>query len=229
LSVVLHLLEQKGFADLLSAPKVTAKAGQEATIKVVTEYIYPTQFTVTPITGVGINGQATIVGGVVEPGNFETREVGVLLTVTPSVSPEGQMIDLTMAPEVVTDPIWHEYGSTYTSPDGSTQQLTMQQPFFHSRKVSTSISIYNGSTVVMGGMITEARSTVDDKVPFLGDLPVMGRLFRSKADRSEKKNLLIFVTARLVDPAGKPVKASTDLAQKMVEGSSKAAEATAGN
>ncbi|MDD5522275.1 MAG: hypothetical protein PHI84_15770 [Kiritimatiellae bacterium] len=228
LSVVLHLLEQKGFADLLSAPKVTAKAGQEATIKVVTEYIYPTQFTVTPITGVGLNGQATIVGGVVEPGNFETREVGVLLTVTPQVSPEGQMIELTMAPEVVTDPIWHEYGSTYTAPDGSTMQLTMPQPFFHSRKLTTSISIYNGSTVVMGGMITEARSTVDDKIPFFGEIPLIGRLFRSKYDQSQKKNLLIFVTGRLVDPGGRPVKSSTDLAQKMAEGTTAKPAADAG-
>jgi len=119
-----------------------------------------------------------------------------------------------MAPEVVTDPIWHEYGSTYTSPDGSTQQLTMPQPFFHSRKVSTSISIYNGSTVVMGGMITEARTSVDDKVPFFGDIPLMGRLFRSKYDESQKKNLLIFVTARLVDPAGKLLQRSDFAAQQ---------------
>jgi general secretion pathway protein D len=57
----------------------------------------------------------------------------------------------------------------------------------------------------MGGMITEVRNTVDDKVPLLGDLPVFGRLFRSKYDASEKRNLLIFVTARLVDPSGRPL------------------------
>jgi len=206
LGMVLHLLEQKGYADLLSAPKVTAKPGTEATVKVVTEYIYPTQFTVTPITGTsGANGAATIVGGVVEPGNFETREVGVILSTTPAMS-EGQMIDLTLAPEVVTEPEWHEYGSSYTAPDGSTQQLSMQQPFFHSRKVITSLSIYNGSTVVIGGMITEQRTTVDDKVPFVGDIPLIGRLFRSRVDKSDKKNLLVFVTARLVDPAGKFIK-----------------------
>jgi len=210
LGVVLHLLEQKGYADLLSAPKITAKPGTEATVKVVTEYIYPTQFTVTPITGQGggdgVNqGAAMIVGGVVEPGNFETREVGVILSTTPNMS-EGQMIDLTLAPEVVTEPIWHQYGSQYTAPDGSTQQLSMEQPFFHSRKLVTSLSVYNGSTVVIGGMITEQRTTVDDKVPFLGDIPLMGRLFTSKVDRSSKKNLLVFVTARLVDPAGKFVK-----------------------
>jgi len=204
LSLVIHALEQKGDADLLSAPKVTTQSGQEATIKVVTEYIYPTEFTVTPITGSTPNGGTYIIGGVVEPGGFETREVGVILKVQPEVSAEG-MITLTMSPEVVTDPDWKEYGTTYTDQQGNTEVLSMQQPFFHTRAVTTSISIYNGATVVMGGLIDEIRSTTDDKIPFLGDLPLVGRLFRSKIDASDKRNLLIFVTARLVDPAGRPV------------------------
>lgn len=208
LTFVLHLLEQNGNADLLSAPRVTTQSGSEATIKVVTEYIYPTDFTVTPIQGAAAGGAGagtTITGGVVEPSGFETREVGVILTVLPEVSPEGTMINLTMAPEVVSPPEWHNYGSTYVDADGRTQQLNMEQPFFHTRTVSTTISIYNGATVVMGGMITEVRTEVDDKIPFLGDLPIIGRFFRSKYEHSEKSNLLIFVTARLVDPAGRPL------------------------
>ena len=57
----------------------------------------------------------------------------------------------------------------------------------------------------MGGMITEDRIEVEDKIPFLGDIPLIGRLFRSNYEQSEKRNLLIFVTARLVDPAGRTV------------------------
>jgi general secretion pathway protein D len=72
--------------------------------------------------------------------------------------------------------------------------------------VTTSISLYNGATVVMGGMITEARNDVEDKIPILGNIPLIGRLFRSKVEQSEKKNLLIFVTARQVDPAGRVLK-----------------------
>ena len=214
LTFVLHALQQRGASDLLSAPKVTTKSGTEAQIKVVTEYIYPTEFTVTPITATE-DGVSTIVGGVVEPSAFETREVGVVLAVLPEVSTEGQMINLNMTPEVVTDPTWYEYGSEYTDSQGNIQRLNMPQPFFHSRSVSTSISIYNGATVVMGGMITESRVDVDDKVPFLGDIPLLGRLFRSRYENSEKKNLLIFVTARLVDPAGLPLKQSE---QQLPEG-----------
>jgi len=207
LTVVLHALEQKGNTDLLSAPKVTTKSGQQATIKVVTEYIYPTDFEVTPITATagGGAGAASIVGGIVQPSGFETREVGVLLEVLPEVSEEGQLINLTLTPQVVGDPEWRNYGSSYTDADGNVQQLPMEQPFFHVRTVTTSLSIYNGATVVMGGMITEHRNDVDDRVPFLGDIPVIGRLFRSRYSHSTKRNLLIFVTARLVDPAGRPL------------------------
>jgi general secretion pathway protein D len=89
-------------------------------------------------------------------------------------------------------------------------ELPMEQPFFKIRSVSTSVSIYNGATVVMGGMITEVRSSSDDKIPLLGDIPYLGRLFHSKAEHSEKRNLLIFVTARLVDPAGRAVKTNME-------------------
>ncbi len=208
LTVVLHALDQKGSTDLLSAPKILTQSGAEATIKVVTEYIYPTDFEVTPITATGGGGAGTsqIIGGVVEPSGFETREVGVILTVLPEVSPEGQMINLTMTPQVVSDPVWKNYGTTFTDPDGNIQQLNMEQPFFFTRSISTSIAIYNDATVVMGGMITEKHDEVDDRIPILGDIPLLGRLFRSNYERSEKRNLLIFVTARLVDPAGRPLK-----------------------
>jgi len=76
------------------------------------------------------------------------------------------------------------------------------------RSVSTQLSVYNGATVVIGGLITEERKTMEDKVPLLGDIPYLGRLFRSKSEYSNKRNLLIFITARLVDPAGKLIRQS---------------------
>ena len=55
----------------------------------------------------------------------------------------------------------------------------------------------------MGGLITEERKAMDDKVPFLGDIPFIGRLFRSHAEETNKRNLLIFVTTRIVDGRGR--------------------------
>ena len=82
----------------------------------------------------------------------------------------------------------------------------MEQPFFHVRSVVSKVSVYPGATIVMGGLITEQRKAMDDKVPFLGDLPFVGRLFRSHAEQTTKRNLLIFVTTRLVDTQGRELR-----------------------
>ena len=212
LSLVLHALANRSNSDLLSAPKVVVQAGNEATIKTVTEYIYPTEYEVTyPDIDAGDGGAVGFVLPAVEPQDFQTREVGVILRTTPRVSPDGSRIALDLTPTVVSDPTWKDYGYTYPGSDGSIENgfhLTMEQPFFPVRSLATSVEIYNGSTVVMGGMIREERYTEEDKIPILGDIPVIGHLFRYKYDQSDKKNLLIFVTARLVDPAGRDVKAS---------------------
>ena len=215
LSMILHALSQQTSTDLLSAPKVVTKSGQEAIMKVVTEYIYPTEFEVIDGRGEtsGRDGGAAMNMPAVEPQNFDMREVGVILQVLPEVSAEGQMINLTMNPQVVSDPVWKDYGYDVTAlVDGEAvvSHLPMEQPWFKVRSVSTSISIYNGATVVMGGMITEERVATFDKIPILGDIPFIGRLFQNKAERTQKRNLLIFVTARLVDPAGRPVKTASE-------------------
>jgi general secretion pathway protein D len=85
----------------------------------------------------------------------------------------------------------------------------MEQPFFHVRSIDSKVSITPGSTVVMGGLITEARKAMDDKVPFLGDLPYIGRFFRSHAEYTNKRNLLIFVTGRLISASGRELQMTT--------------------
>ena len=211
LAFVLHMLSQKANTDLLSAPKVVTKNSQEAIIKVVTEYIYPTEYDITENSQNSTdsdNVQENI--PMVEPGGFEMREVGVILQVVPEVSADGQMIDLMLNPQIISEPTWRDYGFDYQLPNTEPIHVRMEQPFFQVRSISTSISIYNGATVVMGGMITESRTEVDDKIPLLGDVPLLGRLFRSRYEQSEKRNLLIFVTARLVDPAGRSLKAQNE-------------------
>lgn len=209
LGVVIQALSQHGGTDLLSAPRVTTRSGINAQIQVVREIIYPTEFDLTQPT-VDSDGNVTM-APVVTPGGFETRETGVILNVTPTVGPDGYTIDLVMAPEVCELVDWIQYGSVITinsnEGESNTYTLNMPQPVFTSRNVTTSIVIWDGQTVVMGGLIREELTTIKDKVPILGDIPVLGWLFRSEGQYSEKKNLLIFVTARLVDPAGRPVHA----------------------
>jgi len=84
-------------------------------------------------------------------------------------------------------------------------EAKMEQPFFHVRSIDSNVSIYPGATIVMGGLIREERKAMDDKIPFLGDLPFAGRFFRSHAEQTMKRNLLIFLTTRLVDARGREV------------------------
>ncbi len=72
------------------------------------------------------------------------------------------------------------------------------------------MSIWDGQTVALGGLIREDVQKVQDKVPLLGDIPIAGRLFRSNVDQKLKRNLIIFVTARLLDAEGRPVRQEED-------------------
>ncbi|MBP7829743.1 MAG: hypothetical protein KA248_07480 [Kiritimatiellae bacterium] len=217
LTVILQALSQSGHSDLLSAPRITTRSGANAQIQVVKEIIYPTEFEVTQPT---VQSQGDLVTPpVVTPGAFQTREVGVILNVTPTVGPDGWTIDLTLVPEVAELVDWIQYGSRITLPQNRVNPITgllesgdpliyafnIPQPIFSSRNVTTSLVIWDGQTVVMGGLIREELITFKDKIPFLGDIPIIGRLFRTEGQKSRKTNLLIFVTARLVNPAGKPV------------------------
>ncbi len=221
LTVVLHAISQHGGSDLLSAPRVTSRSGVNATIKVVREIIYPTEFDVTEptIAASTVSGQGTAGGLVtpptVTPQGFETRQTGVILNVTPTVGPDGYTIDLVMVPEVCELVDWIQYGSESTA-GGQTFIYNIPQPVFSSRNVTTSIVIWDGQTVVMGGLIKEELVTMKDKVPILGDVPLLGYLFQSNGEYSQKKNLLIFVTARLVDPAGKPIHTAETLSMNTV-------------
>ena len=87
-----------------------------------------------------------------------------------------------------------------SSPSALTQPIPL--PKFRLRQVATTATVWDGQTVVLGGLIAENVQKTKDKVPVLGDLPFFGRFFRSESNVSSKKNLVIFVTPTLIDPAG---------------------------
>lgn len=213
--VIIHMLAQKTGTDLLSAPKVLTKPDQLAIMKVTREYIYPREYTVDTADASGDNDNVQDTKPYVEPGDFnfdEPTDVGVILEVTPTVDREFNLISMDLNPRVVELYEWRDYGYEYpTREDETPYWLKMEVPIFSRREVHANISIYNGATVVMGGMITEVRTKVEDKIPFFGDIPYIGNAFRSTIDRTEKRNLLIFVTAKLVDAVGRPINTSGEV------------------
>jgi general secretion pathway protein D len=221
-------LSQKKGVDLLSAPRVTTKSGQRAVIEIVREFRYPTQFeppqipqTVGSTAGLAA-GAATIPITPTTPTAFETRNTGVTLEVEPVVGPDGVTIDLNLVPQVVEFEGFINYGSPILAPPSavniagiiipglsqSERVITpniINQPIFSSRKVTTSVSVWDGQTVVLGGLMREDVQKTEDRTPILGDIPIVGRLFRTNVDQHLKRNLVIFVTARLLNPGGQPV------------------------
>jgi general secretion pathway protein D len=178
------------------------------------------------------------------PTDFTTRNLGVTLEVEPQIGPDGYTIDLTLSPEVVDFEGFINYGSPISVPNqrfvgssvlpiaGSTglniidiftpvtpRLLTanvINQPIFSTRKVTTNVSIWDGQTVALGGLIREDVQKVNDKVPILGDIPLAGVLFRSEVEQKIKSNLIVFVTARLMDAAGQLLRPEDDSDQEEI-------------
>jgi general secretion pathway protein D len=143
--------------------------------------------------------------------NQQQVEIGPVLDVIPCVLSDGYTINLTLIPSLT------EFNGYDTPPQipgvnvANVVQVPTILPSFTVRQVVTTVNIWDNQTVVLGGLISSAVQSQKDKVPMLGDLPMMGRLFQSQSKVSVKKNLMIFVTATIVDPAGNRVHSDDEL------------------
>lgn len=211
-SATIRALSQKTGTDLLSAPKVTVLSGNPANIVVAQEMRYPQSYgEVQSQVGAGSNGSSSA-GVTITPGTpqeFTMRNVGVELKVTPTVEEDDYSISLDLDPKVTEFDGFVEYGGQAVAISGTTTVTVPSgffQPIFSTREVTTKVTVWDGATLVMGGLTREEVKKTNDKVPILGDIPFIGRAFRSKGETSQKRNLLIFVTANLVSPGGSPKK-----------------------
>lgn len=201
-------IEQRTDTDLMSSPKVTVLSGRKAEIVVAQELRYPERYRDGQVavgqagTGSASAGTA-ITSGV--PENFVVRNIGVEMSVTP-IAEENNKIHLCLEPSVTEFEGFVEYGGknivTYGG-NSAPYNSGYYQPIFSTRKIKTEVSINSGTTLVMGGLTREEVKETHDKIPVLSQIPLLGKLFKSKGQTSQKKNLLIFVTANLVDENGK--------------------------
>ncbi len=224
--VVIRALEQRDGAEALSDSQVTTMSGRQTQIQAVDiQYIAVQQNVNQTATGGGAAGAVGATGGGV--GQIGTTIVptttavplGPTLDVVPYVSADGYTIQMTIIPSVLEflgydDP--GQFGIQAQSAGGTTgasQPLTavLPLPHFRLRQVTTSAIVWDGQTIVLGGLITEAVTKQKDKVPVLGDLPFIGRLFRNESNVSKKRNLVIFTTPKIIDPAGNPLHNEDDL------------------
>jgi len=213
--MVIRALEQRDGTDLLNQTEVTTVSGRQTQIQVVD--------LITIVTGTSLNqtttgggGGALGAGGAGAVGstlNYPTQILpfGPTLDVIPYVSSDGFTIQMTIIPTVTEFLGYDDPGafvpqaqSVSGGGGGAAVPLRAQLPLprLRLRQVTTSVTVWDGQTVVLGGLITDNTTKLKDKVPVLGDLPLLGRFFRSESSTTAKKNLVIFVTPTIIDPAG---------------------------
>ena len=211
LAVAIRAIEESAGSDLMSSPSLTVLDGKTAVIKVAQLLRYPQAYgDIQSNVGQGGGGGAlgatstsvAITAGT--PQDFTVQEVGVTLEVTPTVAADDS-IALNLKPKVTEFEGFVEYGGTSVALSGGvtvTVPSGFFQPIFSTREVTTDVTVFDGATVVIGGLTREEVKTVDDKVPVLGNLPLIGAAFRSTGKSVQKRSLMVFVTANLVSPGG---------------------------
>jgi general secretion pathway protein D len=198
---VIKALQQRSGTELIAQPEVTTLSGRQAQMKA-TEVKTVVR---------GINERALTPPGITTTNGDESSlyvtekmEFGPVLDVIPSVLSDDYTIELTVIP-TLTEFLGYEENRTNRVAvyvNGEKKWGTPSLPKFRVRQMATSVRVWDGQTVVLGGLLSETVNTVKDKVPVLGDIPLVGRLFRSESKATIKKNLLVFVTPTLIDSVG---------------------------
>ncbi|MEO0447743.1 MAG: type II and III secretion system protein, partial [Verrucomicrobiota bacterium] len=214
---VLRMVAQRSGRDLMTATSVVTRSGQLGSVRNVREFIYPTEYDPPEIpdqVGFAVGpANGTAAGFPVTPANpaaFETREIGAALEVEPLLDGDGVTVLLNLSPEFTFFQGFVNYGSPINTvgadPPVALTDNRILMPVFRTLRNTTSVNVYDGETVVLGGLLTEAVSHVQDKVPLLGDAPLVGHLFRSESESRRKKAVIFFVTPTIIDPAGVPLR-----------------------
>lgn len=220
--LLLNLLDNKSGADIMAAPSLTVETEQPAEIEIAQLINFPSSYDDPQMevsssggnwnnnNGGGSNGSGTVTIAPAVPQfdrttSEEFEKVGILLNVTPTVNADNS-IKLTIDDlKIMEFEGFMDYGGLAVSMVGSTivtTPMTYYQPVFNIRRVKTSVTIADGATMVIGGLMREEIRTVDDKVPILGDLPLIGAAFRGTSKAVQKKNLLVFITGNLISRGG---------------------------
>jgi general secretion pathway protein D len=213
--LVMRGLSQKKGVDIMARPSTVTRSGQQSTVEIIQEFIYPTEYEPPEIptnVGDGNTGGAAPVTPAM-PTSFETRPVGVELQVLPLADPEKRYVDITLQPSFSKFDGFVNYGSPIVTSvpnllgGATTQELTenaILMPVFSVQRTNTQLTIADGATVVFGGLLTDRIQKGEDKVPVLGQLPMIGRLFSSESSQPITTAIIFMVQVELIDPTGRP-------------------------
>lgn len=171
-SFLLRALQSEGNLTVLSRPQIIAMDNQQAVIDISNDVPY-------------VTGTSTTTGGQITT-SVSREKVGIRLEVTPQINPDGYVrMEITQEVSDLTD-------STVPVAPG------VNAPIFFTRELTTVVTVRDNETVVLGGLITSRDSTTENKIPLVGDIPILGRLFTYTNNQAERRELLLVLTPRVV-------------------------------
>jgi type IV pilus assembly protein PilQ len=199
LSATISALEQSGESQTLSAPRLTVLNNRPATISDGKVQYYYEEYAVKSTVQ-----QYYTASSFVPSGKPTKITAGAELNVLASISGDGRSIVLALNPKVNTDVQLVRYATLtdYQGPNTPVSTFDINLPQYRTQELSTRVVVKSGETVVMGGVLERNRSTFVESVPVLGDIPVLGALFRRRTEVDTPRYLLIFVTATIVKDTG---------------------------
>jgi general secretion pathway protein D len=172
LSGFVEFLQQNGSARILSDPRVTVLENEKATMQVTTTI---------PVQTLNRFTEGAVIQDIVD---FQDLDVGITLSVTPRLNADNR---ITLDVEPVVEEI-----TGFTGPPDN------QRPITAKRRVKTRVRVTNGETLVIGGLVKETKFATRNRVFFLGSIPILGALFTHKTEETQKTDLLMFITPRIV-------------------------------
>lgn len=174
LGVTLQALEQKGLVEILAEPNLLAENGKEASFLAGGEYPYPF------VAGGGVGGAATV--------TIMFQQYGIRLNFIPTITPRGT-IRLQVAPEV-----------SALDFSNAVQISGFLEPAISVRRVKTEVELADGQSFAIGGLLDNRETDTFQKIPFIGDIPILGKFFQSMSKTKTNTELIVIVTPELVSP-----------------------------
>lgn len=208
--MVLKALQQREGTELVASPEVTTHSGRQAQCKVAEVRSVAS----------GIDERALTPPGITSTNDFESSvysteqiEFGPTLDIIPEVLPDGYTINLSLVVSLLE---FLRYEDSQTNRvtvyvNGKQKEITPPRPIVRTAQVSSQVNVWDGQTLVLWGLVSERTIAMKASVPVLGNLPGVGKLFRSESKSAQKRNLLVFITPTLIDPAGNRVHSEAEM------------------
>ena len=198
LSFELYALDWADNTSILYAPRVTTLSGHKAEVKMSEKHYYAEDWE-------SIDSEITDnfrFAGAVQPDFEDEQELGINFSVQPEVSGNRIKVPINIPIKQFKEWLIYDSNPNPSPEDDDEDREYIKKPVFSFRSIETEVTVKDGETVFVGGVVTDMTTTVHDKVPIIGDIPFIGRFFQSRYTKSEKVNLMIFITCRIIKPDG---------------------------